>query len=302
MSQIVTRRNVLAGAAAAGVAAAWPTSSPAKECCAAKKEMPYRYRLSLAAYSFRKYLYLRKEEERMSMGEFIDFCAKMNLDATEPTSYYIYDNSIANLHELKARAFLQGLSISGTAINNNFCLPPGEERDKDLAHVRDWIDKAVQMGAPHLRIFAGKAPEQVDRDRDFKYLVEGLKPTVDYAASRGIFLGIENHGYMTESADDLLRIVDAVPSKWLGINLDSGNFDDNTYENFAKLAPKAVNCQMKTEIRVKGERQPADMARLFGILREAKYRGYVVLEYEGEEEPIEAVPRHLREMKALAGG
>jgi hypothetical protein len=37
------------------------------------------------------------------------------------------------------------------------------------------------------------------------------------------------------------------------------------------------------------------------ILREANYRGYVALEYEGSEEPRVAVPRHLAALHPLMG-
>ena len=51
-------------------------------------------------------------------------------------------------------------------------------------------------------------------------------------------------------------------------------------------------CQIKTEIQAKGKmKEPADLKRMLNILRSANYRGYVVLEYEAEEDPKAAVPR-----------
>ena len=43
------------------------------------------------------------------------------------------------------------------------------------------------------------------------------------------------------------------------------------------------------------------MSRLIGILKKAKYRGYVVLEYEANEDPFAAIPRHLKELRRLIG-
>ena len=41
------------------------------------------------------------------------------------------------------------------------------------------------------------------------------------------------------------------------------------------------------------------MSRLIGILKKAKYHGYVVLEYEAKEDPFTAIPRYLKELREL---
>ena len=58
--------------------------------------------------------------------------------------------------------------------------------------------------------------------------------------------------------------------------------------------------QLKSEVEPAGQpKQPADLKRLVDLLKRANYRGYVVLEYEGAEEPLTAVPRHLAELKKV---
>ena len=69
--------------------------------------------------------------------------------------------------------------------------------------------------------------------------------------------------------------------------------------DLAKIAPYAVNVQFKVEINQEpGGKQPTDFARVVGLLRQANYQGYVTLEYEAEEDPWQAVPRHLKELRA----
>ena len=92
----------------------------------------------------------------------------------------------------------------------------------------------------------------------------------EYAGKQGVFLGIENHGGIVAEADSLLKIVEATKSKWVGINLDTGNFHtDDVYGDIARCVRYAVNVQLKVEIRPRGAKQksPADIARLVGILR-----------------------------------
>src|SRR5256885_3859472 len=51
------------------------------------------------------------------------------------------------LHKLKSLTFRLGLDISSTAVGNDFCHPPGDERTKELTHVKRRIDYADTLGA-----------------------------------------------------------------------------------------------------------------------------------------------------------
>jgi len=97
-----------------------------------------------------------------------------------------------------------------------------------------------------------------------------------------VHLALENHGGPTATADGLLAFVRDINSPWFGVNLDSGNFhSDDPYAELEKIAPYALNAQIKVVMSGEGKKkEPADFKRLAKILREAHYRGYVVLEYE----------------------
>ncbi len=307
-----SRRSVLM-AGASGVAAA--VLSPAARLAAAElsptvqpvdrgKSLPPTFKLSLAAYSFRKHLDTPGKSGEMSLFDIADLCAKLGLDAVEPTSYYFLKDDDEFVYALKRRIYLLGLTVSGMPINDNFAMKDGPEYDEQLQHVRKWVDIAAKLGAPNMRIFAGRPPKDLSREEAFKQVVKGIRQSCEYAGSKGIFLAIENHGYMTESADNVLRIVEAVNHPWLGVNLDTGNFQEKPYEQMAKLIPHAVVSQVKTQVAAPekpGKKEPADYARIFHILREAKYRGYVALEYEGPDAPKE-VPEEIRKIQAAARG
>lgn len=253
-------------------------------------------RLSCAAYSFRTYLDLKRGS--MKLEEFIDFCAQCGLEGTELTSYYFPRTDTRYLHSLKARAFTQGLSVSGTAVGNNFALPPGPAREKQLKHVRNWIDHAAEFGAPVIRIFGGATPKGQTDAQAQAWVVENIEACADKCEERGVFLAIENHGGFSSRIAKLLDVTKQVKMPWFGINLDSGNFhEDDPYDAIRQAAPYAVNVQLKVSLRVAGKREPADFARIFGILREANYRGWVALEYEEKEDPKSAVPRYIEQLQ-----
>src|SRR5690606_29359372 len=87
-------------------------------------------KLSLAAYSFNRMLPRdgkKADNTTMTLEDFIDYCAELDLDGTELTGYYFpAEVTREYLMSLKQRTFRLGLDISGTAIGNDFCLPEGE--------------------------------------------------------------------------------------------------------------------------------------------------------------------------------
>ena len=256
--------------------------------------------LSLAAYSFRREL--SGEKPVMTLERFVDYCAEQDLQATELTEYYFRDKSPGYICALRRRAYVNGLAISGSPLGNDFCHPPGPTRDKQLAHVKAWIDVVALLGSQTIRVFAGRAKKGSSEKEARKLAIEGLKEVSEYAGARGVLLAIENHGGITSTAKQLLALVKGVDSPWLGVNLDTGNFHTDVYASIEKAAPYAVAVQVKAEVREgKKPAEEADFRRIAGILKAAGYRGYVALEYEAKEDPLKAVPRYLDKLReALA--
>lgn len=286
--------------AAAGVATASHAAKPLPGNGAS------HMKLSLAAYSFNKMLAKRGTPEEiaaagMRLEDFVDFCAAQNLDGTELTSYY-FPKAVTHdyLMNLKQQSFRLGLDVSGTAIGNDFCHGPGAKRDEQLAMTREWIDHAAIVGAPVIRIFAGNVKSGSDEDDALKNCIAGIDESLDYAATKGVFLALENHGGITATPKQMMRIIDGVKdSPWFGVNFDSGNFHtDDPYRDLAVIAPFAINAQIKVKIRRNGTKEEADFARIIGILKDANYRGYIVLEYE-EANPKEEIPRYLDTLREL---
>lgn len=290
-----TRREFLAAAAAGTLAAGAAAIEPIG------RTRPSHLKLSLAAYSYRHLL--EGPNRSMDLFAFADLAADMGLDAIEPTSYYFPpDAGLDECRRLHRHAFRLGLDISGTAVRNDFCLAPGPARERSLAGVRDWVDRAVALQAPVIRIFAGQVPRGDTEAAAVARAIDGLRESVAYAGTRGVTLALENHGGITATPAQLLRLVEAVDSPWFGVNLDTGNFKTpDPYADLERIAPYAVNVQVKTEITRSeaGPKEPADLARLVEMLRRVRYSGYVVLEYEAAEDPLTAIPGHVAELRRL---
>ncbi|MGE0609908.1 MAG: sugar phosphate isomerase/epimerase family protein [Pirellulales bacterium] len=257
-----------------------------------------KFKFSLAAYSYRDLL--TGEKPPLTLADFVDDCAKLQLDGTELTSYYFPANpSDEYLRQIKEQCFRLGLDISGTAVGNDFCHPPGEARDEQIQLVKTWVDRAEILGAPVIRIFSGAAREGLDEAEARRLAIEGIEECCEYAGRHGVYLALENHGGLTAKAEGMLEIVKAVRSPWFGVNVDSGNFhSSDVYAELASIAPYALNVQIKVVVQPEGAgRQPSDYSRLASIFRDTGYRGYIVLEFEEKGDPRTACPRHLEDIR-----
>jgi sugar phosphate isomerase/epimerase len=175
-----------------------------------------------------------------------------------------------------------------------------EQRKQEVANIIGWIDAAERLGAGHIRVFGGNVPKGSTVEEATPWVVEVLSRAADYAGNRGIILGLENHGGITEKAEKIVEIVQKVDSPWVGINLDTGNFRTDTFRQIEMCLPHAVNVQVKAEMRDEsGKTVPQDWKRVVALLRKTGYRGYLALEYEAKEEPATAVPRLIGELKRV---
>lgn len=294
------RRRFLTSLAAAAAGLALPTRAT-MAIAPFDRKRPGRLKLSLAAYSYRQYL--AGEQKSMDLFDFVSLAADLEVDAVELTSYYFSDNAERDyFHRLRQHAFLQGLDVSGTAVMNDFCLPPGLEADAEVERVSAWIDAAAELAAPVVRILSGNWIQGTPDEELEQRVIARINQLLPHARERGVALALENHGGgVTTTPENLLRIVKAIDGSAFGVNLDTGNFHGpDPYAELAEVAPYAVNVQVKTEIRRQGKsKEPADLPHVIGILRDAHYSGYIVLEYNAAEDPHTAVPRYLEQLRKL---
>ncbi len=255
-----------------------------------------KFKFSLAAYSYRDLLLPKQgKEPQLTLKDFIDDCAKFGLEGTELTSYYFPKEATPDyLHALRRQCFHLGLDVSGTAIGNEFGHPPGDKRNAEIAKTKQWIDNAEILGAPVIRIFAGHQQKDQTPEEAHRLMVSAIEECCDYAGKHGVHLALENHGGPTATADGLLKFVHDVDSPWFGVNLDGGNFrGEDPYAELARIAPYALNAQIKAKVGG----MPANFKRLAKIMRDANYRGYIVLEYEEPGNVREECARYLNEIR-----
>jgi L-ribulose-5-phosphate 3-epimerase len=289
----MTRRDLIKTLPVLSVVPAGCSATPAP---AALDGRP-RLKTAICAYSFRDEL----KSGAMSYDDLVRMAVDQDVDGLDFTVYWFPNTSDEFLLPLRRLSYRMAVPIYSISIRTDMCRPTQELRDKEVAEIKKWVDAAEKLAAGHIRVFGGNVPEGATEDQAAGWATEVLKGAAEYSASKGVILGLENHGGITARAERILQIVRAVDSPWVGINLDTGNFREDPYNQIQMCLPYAVNAQFKAEIPgADGKKQKSDWDRLIGMFAKSGYKGYLALEYESAEPAGTAVPRLMRELGALA--
>ncbi len=270
-----------------------------------------KLKLSLNAFSFNGALTdgLAGKPGGVSLFDVLEFCAKNDFEAIDPTGYYFpgYPEvpSREYINKFKRRAFQLGLDLSGTGIRNDFAQPDAEKRAADLKRAKAWIEAAAELGAPVLRVFAGAVPKGYEQkwDEVAKWMIEAFRECVEHGRKHGVIIGVQNHGDMLQSADECLKVIEAVNSEWCGLIVDTGNMlTADPYADLARVVPYAVNWQVKESTRGTDRAHAADLPRIYKIIHDGGYRGYVPIETLSitgvPYDPFQAVPAFTSKVRA----
>jgi len=277
-----------------------------------KVNLPASLKPSLNAYSFNDLLTgkgQKDEKPTLTLFELMDWCATQNIDAIDLTGYYFpgYPEvpSDEYIYELKRKAYKLGIDISGTGIRNNFASPDPAVRAVDVKRAKQWIIVAEKLGAPVIRLFAGEIPKGYENkwDEVAGWMIACYKECAAFGEKHGVIIGIQNHGDMLQTADQCIKVVKAVNSKWAGIILDTGNFKvPDPYVDIEAVIPYTINWQVKESVFGLGSTVRTDFKRLGEILKRSGYRGYLPVETLTQKgipyKPFELVPALLKDVNS----
>jgi sugar phosphate isomerase/epimerase len=293
-----TRRVFLAG-----LSVPWIEPLAGARALPAQNTSAAPIRVSCNLYSFNEPL----TSGAMTIDDVLEYCASVGFDAVDPTGYYFrgYPDPPPDqvVHHVKQRAFRLGLDISGTGVRNDFSVADPQRRHDDVALVTRWIPVAAKLGAPLLRVFAGRAvPDGFSLDQVRRWVVESLSVCVEEASRSGVMIALQNHDDAFKTAEQVLEIRRAIASEWFGLLVDIGSLRTaDPYEEIEKLAPHAVSWQIKESVYRQGREEKTDVRQIVAIVRRAGYRGYLPLETLGAGDPKDKLRRLYDEMRTAIG-
>lgn len=303
------RRQFLSQAAVAVGAGAVSAASVAAEPASSAEQPAARGNpIAVSTYSFWRF----KEDSKLPIETCIDEAARMGFDAVEILQMQMESEEPAHLQKLKQRALINGVSLCGLSTHQGFLSPDAAVRQKNIDHTNRAIELAYALGIPTMRINTGRWGTSKDFDElmanrgveprlegysdddGFKWVIDSIEKCVPTAEKCGVTLGLENHWGLGLTPEGVLRIVKAVDSPWLRCTLDTGNFLEDPYDRLEVMAPETVFVQAKTYygggVWYSLE---LDYPRIAEMLRRHGYRGYVSLEFEGNEDWRTAIPKSL---------
>lgn len=286
----LTRRSALAAlAAAASVVAVGAT--PARSGEARMSQSKPWFRISLAQWSLHRTL-------RAGGLDHLDFAAFtrrcFDLDAIEYVSTFFRSTDADYLRELNTRAADERVEQLLIMVDGEGALgdPDPASRAAAIDNHRKWLDAARTLGCHSIRVNAQSAGERTEQER---LAADGLRRLTELAEPLALNVIVENHGGLSSDGSWLSAVMRRVDHPRCGTLPDFGNFcfdwaraaePDQWYDRYLgvrEMMPfaKAVSAKSST-FNAQGDETGTDYARMLGIVREARYRGWIGIEYEGQ--------------------
>lgn len=296
------RRKFLTGSAGLAAAATLPTHAAAAPPVV-NRESGVKLKLGLNAYSFDKPL----RQGSMTLADVIDFCAQHGVDGLDATGYYFpgYPQVPTDefIYNFKRTAFVNGVTVSGTGVNNDFAVPDAGARDKGVQLIKDWIVVASKMGAPFIRVFSGqKRPAGHSFDEALAWMVADFKECAAFGEKHGVVVALQQHNDFLKTAAEVIRVIDAVGSDWFACVLDIGSLrSGDPYVEIEKLVPYAVSWQIKENVGRDGKLEPVDLTRIKTLIDRSGYRGFLPFEALGPGDPKAKVTAFLEKIRQVFG-
>ena len=184
---------------------------------------------------------------QMDLFGFVRRAADLGLEGVQLHWRHFREEDFRRLSELRRLIDDQGLYVE---IDTPFF---------ERGHLREMLRTCAELGATHLRTYIstpkliGGATQHTyvrnELPRQLAAAPAVLRDMVPFCAELGVRIGVENHEY--ETSADLLRVVKAVDSEWIGILVDNGNsmmvWEDPLAAARA-MAPHAVSTHFKDHL------------------------------------------------------
>lgn len=261
-----------------------------------------RGRLSVSTYPFRKLIAtLHGDEDEpakpgMSLEQFAQTIRpKLHVPGIEPWSHHFKSTDADYVRSLRNSFDTAGLHVVNIPVDIGARLcGSSEEREAGLASYHKWVDAAVILGSRSIRVHL---PHGEEGD-EIKCAVSGLKALAEYGASKNVVINLENDEPETEQPERIAKVIKTVNSPFLRALPDFCNsmliHDDESYNNQAMsmLFPLAFNISHVKDLEQDGKKvYRVNVDRILAIAKNADYKGYFSMEWEGVGDPYEGTSK-----------
>jgi sugar phosphate isomerase/epimerase len=222
----------------------------------------------------------------------------------EYVNVFFFDKArdTAYLQQMRDRCDSEGVESVLIMCDNEGRLGDPDESARSAAvenHVK-WVEAAVFLGCHAIRV---NAASEGSWEEQSALAADGLHRLALVGEQHGIDVIVENHGGLSSNAAWLTETITRGDHPRLGTLPDFGNFRIaegdwyDIYQGVEELMPMARAVSAKShDFDADGNETGKDYSRLLASVRDAGYRGWVGIEYEGQNAPE---PDGIRATKAL---
>jgi sugar phosphate isomerase/epimerase len=271
------------------------------------------FQISLAEWSLHKTIFDGKLDN-------LDFPAKAKNDfgisAVEYVNQFFKDKAKdqAYLADLKKRCDDNGVTSVLIMIDGEGGLGDTNKSQRDTAveNHKKWVEAAKFLGCHSIRV---NAYGEGAREEVSKAATDGLRMLSEYAKGFDINVIVENHGGYSSDGQWLAQVISGTQMDNCGTLPDFGNFcikhdgkecteSYDRYKGIAEMMPYAKGVSAKANnFDAEGNCIETDYAKMLPIVKNAGYKGFIGIEYEGdklsEDEGIRATKLLLERVGAL---
>ena len=285
-------------------------------------------KFSVSLYSF--FSAIRKGT--LTPMECIAKAKELGFDAIEVVDFVNVDCAPEEMpqraKEIRAEADKYGLEISSVAIGADFLHGCDGDTAKEVERVKQYVDFTAMLGAPRMRhdVTRGFSPDSgksASYDSLIPTLVPPIREVAEYAASKGVMTMTENHGFFSQDSDRVEKLYNAVNHPNFALLCDMGNFmcaDEDPALAVARVTPYVKYVHAKDFVwKSFFDADPGEGAfrtragnflrgtiighgnvpvkQCLHILKAAGYDDTIAIEFEGMEEPVDALRIGLANLK-----
>ncbi len=274
---------------------------------------------SVSSYSFGPY------NQSLGILGVIDKAAELGFEGIEFVDFGFAEHTEEVARSARERAEKAGIEIVAYAVGAD--LINAANIEDEIARLRQQLQFASWLGAPKMRPDIGHrkvgAVTKMGYDDYIPMVSKACLEVTEYAEQLGIVTMTENHGYFSQDAARVERLINAVGHPNFGALVDVGNFmcaDEDPTVSVGILAPYAKHIHVKDFFFKSGmETDPgtgwfqtragnylrgtiighgdAKVAQSLRTVKKTGYDGFVSIEFEGLEDHLFGLQVGLENLK-----
>ena len=281
----------------------------------------------VTSYSFGNYI----AEENLGYLGIIDKAAEFGFDGIEYVDGpFVKTPDFAK--NVKERAAEKGIEVVAFAVGANFIQKNEDSLKDEIKRVCGLVDIAADMGAKMMRHDVAHGFDQSIKhsrgyDNALPIIADACLEITKYAEQKGVKTMTENHGFFSQDAARVEKLINTVAHDNFGALVDVGNFmcaDEDPTLSVAIMAPYAFHVHAKDFFYKSGmDVDPGEgwfrsrggnylrgaiighgNAKVYQSIQTIKkcgYNGYITVEFEGMEDKLRGIELGLKNLKRFIG-